>query len=38
MKRLGYYTGSADGDYGGETKTAVKNFQKRNELTSNISR
>ena len=32
LKKLGYYTGSADGDYGGGTKTAVKNFQKRNGL------
>ena len=35
LKKLGYYTGSADGDYGGGTKTAVKNFQKRNGLTVN---
>ena len=32
LKKLGYYTGSADGDYGGGTKAAVKNFQKRNGL------
>ena len=32
LKKLGYYTGSADGDYGGGTKAAVKNFQKRNRL------
>jgi peptidoglycan hydrolase-like protein with peptidoglycan-binding domain len=35
LKKLGYYTGSADGDYGSGTKTAVKNFQKRNGLTAN---
>jgi len=35
LKKLGYYTGSADGDYGAGTKTAVKNFQKRNGLTAN---
>ena len=35
LKKLGYYTGSADGDYGPGTKTAVKNFQKRNGLTAN---
>lgn len=35
LKKLGYYTGSTDGDYGGGTKTAVKNFQKRNGLTVN---
>ena len=32
LKKLGYYTGTPDGDYGGGTKTAVKNFQKRNGL------
>ena len=35
LKKLGYYTGSVDGDYGNGTKTAVKNFQKRNGLTAN---
>lgn len=35
LKKLGYYTGSIDGDYGNGTKTAVKNFQKRNGLTAN---
>lgn len=35
LKKLGYYTGSTDGDYGPGTKTAVKNFQKRNGLTAN---
>ena len=33
LKKLGYYTGSLDGDYGNGTKTAVKNFQKRNGLS-----
>ena len=33
LKKLGYYTGSIDGDYGNGTKTAVKNFQKRNGLS-----
>ena len=35
LKKLGYYTGSVDGDYGNGTKTAVKNFQKRNGLSVN---
>lgn len=35
LKKLGYYTGKVDGDYGNGTKTAVKNFQKRNGLTAN---
>ena len=35
LKKLGYYTGSIDGDYGNGTTTAVKNFQKRNGLTVN---
>ncbi|MCR5565518.1 MAG: peptidoglycan-binding protein [Clostridiales bacterium] len=35
LKKLGYYTGSIDGDYGNGTKTAVKNFQKRNGLNAN---
>ena len=32
LKKLGYLSGSVDGDYGNGTKTAVKNFQKRNGL------
>ena len=35
LKKLGYYKGKVDGDYGSSTKTAVKNFQKRNGLTAN---
>lgn len=35
LKKLGYYSGSVDGDYGNGTKTAVKAFQKRNGLTAN---
>ena len=35
LKKLGYYSGSIDGDYGNGTKTAVKSFQKRNGLTVN---
>jgi peptidoglycan hydrolase-like protein with peptidoglycan-binding domain len=35
LKKLGYYKGSIDGDYGNGTKTAVRNFQKRNGLTAN---
>lgn len=35
LKKLGYYSGSVDGDYGNGTKTAVKNFQKNNGLTVN---
>ena len=35
LKKLGYYSGSVDGDYGNGTKTAVKKFQKRNGLTAN---
>ena len=35
LKKLGYYTGKVDGDYGKGTQTAVKNFQKRNGLTAN---
>ena len=35
LKKLGYYTGKVDGDFGNSTKTAVKNFQKRNGLTAN---
>ncbi len=33
LKKLGYYTGSIDGDYGNGTKKAVKAFQKRNGLS-----
>ena len=32
LKSLGYYTGSVDGDYGNGTKTAVKDFQRKNGL------
>ena len=35
LKKLGYYTGGVDGDYGNGTKTAVRNFQKRNGLKAN---
>ena len=35
LKKLGYYSGSVDGDYGNGTKTAVKKFQKNNGLTAN---
>ena len=35
LKKLGYYSGSIDGDYGNGTKTAVTNFQKRNGLNAN---
>ena len=34
LKKLGYYSGSVDGYYGNGTKTAVKNFQKRNGLSA----
>ena len=34
LKRLGYYTGRIDGDYGNGTKTAVINFQRRNGLST----
>ena len=33
LKKLGYLSGKVDGDYGNGTKTAVKNFQKRNGLS-----
>ncbi len=33
LKNWGYYTGAVDGIYGPKTKTAVKNFQKKNGLT-----
>ncbi len=35
LKKLGYYSGSIDGDYGNGTKSAVKKFQKANGLTAN---
>jgi len=35
LQKLGYYSGSIDGDYGNGTKSAVKAFQKRNGLTAN---
>ncbi len=34
LKELGYYSGSADGDFGTATETAVKSFQRRNNLTA----
>lgn len=34
LKNWGYYTGSVDGIYGSKTKTAVKNFQKKNNLVA----
>ena len=34
LKELGYYKGSADGDFGPATETAVKEFQKANGLTA----
>lgn len=34
LRELGYYTGSADGKYDSGVVTAVKNFQKKNGLTS----
>ena len=34
LKQLGYYTGSADGDFGPGTEAAVKAFQKANGLTA----
>ncbi len=33
LKELGYYKSYVDGDYGNETVTAVKNFQRKNGLT-----
>ena len=35
LKKLGYYSGSIDGDYGNGTKKAVKAFQQRNGLKAN---
>ncbi len=35
LKQLGYYSGSIDGDYGNGTKTAVKDFQRKNGLSVN---
>jgi len=34
LKRWGYYKGAIDGIYGNQTKTAVKNFQRKNGLTA----
>ena len=34
LKKWGYYTGVVDGIYGTKTKTAVRNFQKKNGLTA----
>ena len=34
LKELGYYKGSADGDFGPKTEEAVKEFQKANGLTA----
>ena len=34
LKELGYYKGSADGDFGPATEQAVKDFQKANGLTA----
>lgn len=33
LKELGYYKSYVDGDYGNETVTAVKNFQRKNGLS-----
>lgn len=35
LKKLGYYSGSIDGDYGNGTRNAVRAFQKRNGLKVN---
>ncbi|MBR3015876.1 MAG: peptidoglycan-binding protein [Clostridia bacterium] len=34
LKEFGYYSGGIDGDYGGSTAAAVKEFQRRNGLTA----
>lgn len=34
LKELGYYSGSADGDFGPKTEEAVKEFQRANGLTA----
>lgn len=34
LRELGYYSGSADGDFGKATESAVKSFQSRNGLTA----
>ena len=34
LSDLGYYRGSADGDYGPATESAVREFQRRNNLTA----
>lgn len=34
LKKLGYYSGSVDGDFGTSTEEAVKAFQKKNGLTA----
>lgn len=34
LKRLGYYTGNVDGDFGAGTVSAVKTFQRQNGLTA----
>lgn len=34
LKALGYYSGSTDGDFGPSTETAVKAFQRNNNLTA----
>lgn len=34
LKKLGYYNGNVDGDYGSGTVSAVKTFQRQNNLTA----
>ena len=34
LKNWGYYTGNVDGIYGSKTQSAVKKFQKANNLTA----